>query len=133
VLAAGGTGGHLFPAQALAEELIRRGWRIVLATEERGALYAEKFPAEHRIALSAATFKTGDPIGAVAAGWNILRGTMQARTAFQVLDPAIVIGPAGGDLEQAPDHHPRAERGAGPGEPLPRRQGRRGRLRLPDP
>ena len=38
VLAAGGTGGHMFPAQALAEELTQRGWRIVLATDERGAL-----------------------------------------------------------------------------------------------
>ena len=38
VVAAGGTGGHLFPAQALAEALAARGWRIVLATDERGAL-----------------------------------------------------------------------------------------------
>ena len=36
VVAAGGTGGHLFPAQALAEEMARRGWRIVLATDRRG-------------------------------------------------------------------------------------------------
>ena len=41
VVAAGGTGGHMFPAQALAEEMIRRGWRVVLATDDRGALYAD--------------------------------------------------------------------------------------------
>ena len=92
VLAAGGTGGHLFPAQALAEALARRGWRIVLATDERGALYADKFPAEHRIPLSAATFRSGEVLGMALAGLNIARGVMQARTAFKVLDPAVVVG-----------------------------------------
>ncbi|MCL4675666.1 MAG: glycosyltransferase, partial [Pararhodobacter sp.] len=44
VIAAGGTGGHMFPAQALAEELLARGWRVVLSTDARGARYAGGFP-----------------------------------------------------------------------------------------
>ena len=49
VVAAGGTGGHLFPAQALSEALIARGWGIVLASDERVAGLAQDFPAERRI------------------------------------------------------------------------------------
>src|SRR5262249_54039579 len=45
VVAAGGTGGHLFPAEALAVALARRGVTVDLATDERAALYGEKFPA----------------------------------------------------------------------------------------
>jgi UDP-N-acetylglucosamine--N-acetylmuramyl-(pentapeptide) pyrophosphoryl-undecaprenol N-acetylglucosamine transferase len=45
VLAAGGTGGHLFPAQALAETLIKRGYQIHLMTDERVHDYGKSFPA----------------------------------------------------------------------------------------
>ena len=69
VVAAGGTGGHLFPAQALAEALIARGWAVVLASDERVAGLAQDFPAERRIGLSAATYKPGDPIGMARAGF----------------------------------------------------------------
>jgi UDP-N-acetylglucosamine--N-acetylmuramyl-(pentapeptide) pyrophosphoryl-undecaprenol N-acetylglucosamine transferase len=92
VVAAGGTGGHLFPAQALSEALIARGWTVVLATDERGAAYAGSFPASERIALSAATYRPGDPLGMVRAGLAIVRGVMQARAAFRRISPAVVVG-----------------------------------------
>jgi UDP-N-acetylglucosamine--N-acetylmuramyl-(pentapeptide) pyrophosphoryl-undecaprenol N-acetylglucosamine transferase len=92
VVAAGGTGGHLFPAEALAEALAARGWRIVLATDARGAQYAHAFPAEERIALDAATFKTTDPVGAVRGAFKIAQGVLAARKAFKRLNPAVVVG-----------------------------------------
>ncbi|HEX3916667.1 MAG TPA: undecaprenyldiphospho-muramoylpentapeptide beta-N-acetylglucosaminyltransferase [Caulobacteraceae bacterium] len=92
VVAAGGTGGHLFPAQALAQVLVNRGWRVVLATDERAQTLSKDFPAERRIPLSAATFKRGDVLGAPKAGLAILRGVMQARRELKALKPAIVVG-----------------------------------------
>jgi len=90
VVAAGGTGGHMFPAEALARELQARGWRIVLATDRRGEQYAHSFPAEERIALDAATGR--GPIGMAKAGLTIVRGVVQARAALRRLDAAVVVG-----------------------------------------
>jgi UDP-N-acetylglucosamine--N-acetylmuramyl-(pentapeptide) pyrophosphoryl-undecaprenol N-acetylglucosamine transferase len=92
VVAAGGTGGHLFPAQALAEALIARGWTIVLASDERVAGLAQDFPAERRIGLSAATYKPGDPVGMARAGLAVLRGAGQARQAYRQFGPQVVVG-----------------------------------------
>ena len=90
VVAAGGTGGHMFPAEALARELTRRGWRIVLATDHRGESYAQAFPAEERIALDAATGR--GPVGMARAGVAIARGLVKARKALTRLDAAVVVG-----------------------------------------
>ena len=92
VVAAGGTGGHLFPAEALARELQARGWRIVLATDARGAQFAAHFPAEERLALEAATFKAGDLMGMARGGLKIALGVSEARKAFGRLKPAVVVG-----------------------------------------
>ena len=92
VVAAGGTGGHLFPAEALARALIQRGWRIVLATDRRGAEYAQDFPAEERLALDAATFRLTDPVGMTRGGAQVVRGALGAFAAYHRLKPAVVVG-----------------------------------------
>ncbi len=90
VVAAGGTGGHMFPAEALARELASRGWRVVLATDARGEQYAHAFPAEERLALDAAT--GSGPIGLLKAGLAIMRGVGQARSAFDRTGADVVVG-----------------------------------------
>lgn len=92
VIAAGGTGGHLFPAQALAEALIQRGWRIVLATDARAQGFSAAFPAERRLMLATATFRPGDRLGMARAGLTICRGVLQARAALKEIAPAVVVG-----------------------------------------
>ena len=90
VVAAGGTGGHMFPAEALAREMASRGWRVVLATDHRGEQYAQAFPAEERLGLDAAT--GSGPIGLLKAGVAIVKGVGQAQTAFNRLDAQVVVG-----------------------------------------
>jgi UDP-N-acetylglucosamine--N-acetylmuramyl-(pentapeptide) pyrophosphoryl-undecaprenol N-acetylglucosamine transferase len=90
VVAAGGTGGHMFPAEALARELASRGWRVVLATDARGEQYAHAFPAEERLALDAAT--GSGPVGLLKAGLAILKGVGQAQSAFARIGADVVVG-----------------------------------------
>ncbi|HCE72862.1 MAG TPA: UDP-N-acetylglucosamine--N-acetylmuramyl-(pentapeptide) pyrophosphoryl-undecaprenol N-acetylglucosamine transferase, partial [Ruegeria sp.] len=60
MIAAGGTGGHMFPAQALAEAMLRKGWRVRLSTDARGARYTGGFPHMTEISqVSSATFARG--------------------------------------------------------------------------
>lgn len=92
LIAAGGTGGHLFPAAAFAEEMRARGWAVTLMTDERGRRYAENFPADGVEDVPAATIQGADPFKAAAAALKIGRGILAARHRLKALDPAIVAG-----------------------------------------
>ena len=93
VIAAGGTGGHMFPAQALAQEMLRRGWRVTLSTDARGARYAGGFPAEvARRTASAATFARGGIAAKLAAPVAIAAGVAQTLAWFLRDRPAAVAG-----------------------------------------
>ena len=91
VVAAGGTGGHLFPAQALAEALIARGWRIVLATDVRIESYGKDFPADRRLTIASATFR-GGPVARLTQLAVLAKGSLEARAQLKALKPAVVVG-----------------------------------------
>ena len=92
VIAAGGTGGHVFPAEALASELIARGQRVVLMTDARsGALDSPVFAGRERFVLSGAGI-AGRGIGKAArAALALGVGVAQARRALARLDARVVV------------------------------------------
>ena len=92
VIAAGGTGGHTFPAQATAQALMARGHRVLLATDPRGAAFAAKVPGAELLPIRSAIFSGRNPIRIAAASIEILRGVMQARAAFRREKPLAVVG-----------------------------------------
>ena len=79
VIAAGGTGGHMFPAQAFADEMRARGWTIALVTDERGKKYAKDFPADWRLEVEAATFGSKMPHKLLASALKLRKGTAEAK------------------------------------------------------
>jgi UDP-N-acetylglucosamine--N-acetylmuramyl-(pentapeptide) pyrophosphoryl-undecaprenol N-acetylglucosamine transferase len=92
LLAAGGTGGHLFPAEALAHELIARGWSVHLATDGRAERYAGSFPASHVHPIASSTIGSRNPLALARAFWTIWRGVRQASEVIRKIQPAVVVG-----------------------------------------
>ncbi len=93
VIAAGGTGGHMFPAQALAEAMVRKGWRVKLSTDARGARYAGGFPHVVEVEqVASATFARGGAAGKLAAPFVIGGGVTAALWGMLRDRPAVVAG-----------------------------------------
>lgn len=91
VLAAGGTGGHMMPAHALAEELMRRGHRVALITDERGARIPGLFEGVQVHILPAGRI-TKNPISWLPGLKAILAGRAMALRLFEAFTPSAVIG-----------------------------------------
>lgn len=92
LLAAGGTGGHLFPAEALAHELLSRGLAVDLVTDERGQGFGDKLPqvAVHRISAGGVAGK-----GVGTRLQNMARlglGYLQSRRLINRLKPTVAVG-----------------------------------------
>lgn len=93
VIAAGGTGGHMFPAQALAERMLRAGWRVKLSTDARGARYTGGFPHSVEIEkVASATFARGGALSKLMVPFRILGGILGAALRMMRDKPDVVVG-----------------------------------------
>lgn len=93
LIAAGGTGGHMFPAQALAEAMVRKGWRVKLSTDARGARYAGGFPHVVQVEeVASATFARGGAVAKLAVPFRIAGGVIAAVWGMLRDRPAVVVG-----------------------------------------
>jgi len=92
VLAAGGTGGHLIPAFALATELERRGHHVALITDARGAMIPGKPASLTAHVLPAGRLQGLNPLGWIRGVRAILEGRRMALRLFESFQPSAVIG-----------------------------------------
>jgi UDP-N-acetylglucosamine--N-acetylmuramyl-(pentapeptide) pyrophosphoryl-undecaprenol N-acetylglucosamine transferase len=92
LLSAGGTGGHLFPAEALALELKARGHAVHLVTDVRAEKFAGHFPAEKIHVVPSATIGSKNPLNVARALWKLWTGYRAAGSLVRSVRPAVVVG-----------------------------------------
>ncbi|OWV98216.1 UDP-N-acetylglucosamine--N-acetylmuramyl-(pentapeptide) pyrophosphoryl-undecaprenol N-acetylglucosamine transferase [Rhizobium sp. R72] len=92
LLAAGGTGGHVFPAEALAHKLKERGYSVHLVTDRRAERYAGKFPADEIHVVPSATIGSKNPVAVARSLWTLWSGMRAAKKLIARLKPAVVVG-----------------------------------------
>jgi len=92
LVAAGGTGGHLFPAEALCNVLIARGYGVELMTDERAARYNGNFPARAIHQVPAATPSGGSPFTKAKALIVLAAGTLTSHRLIKQIRPLALVG-----------------------------------------
>lgn len=92
LLSAGGTGGHLFPAEALGCELISRGWQVHLATDTRASHFLSGFEGIEVHEIRSATPSVSSPIKAIKAVASLGLGTLSALQLIRRIKPSVFVG-----------------------------------------
>jgi UDP-N-acetylglucosamine--N-acetylmuramyl-(pentapeptide) pyrophosphoryl-undecaprenol N-acetylglucosamine transferase len=92
ILAAGGTGGHMFPAKAFADALVARGAKVALVTDPRGKRYTDGFPTKDVLILPVSNADEGGIGGKIKAGMLILKSLGLVGPFMKALDPDAVVG-----------------------------------------
>jgi UDP-N-acetylglucosamine--N-acetylmuramyl-(pentapeptide) pyrophosphoryl-undecaprenol N-acetylglucosamine transferase len=92
LLAAGGTGGHLFPAEALGVELIKRGYRVRLVTDSRALRYSGLFSKDTIDVVPSETVRGRTPWSLAYTGAMLVAGTAVSLHLMRKLKPAAVVG-----------------------------------------
>jgi UDP-N-acetylglucosamine--N-acetylmuramyl-(pentapeptide) pyrophosphoryl-undecaprenol N-acetylglucosamine transferase len=92
LLAAGGTGGHLFPAEALGSVLMRRGFRVRLVTDERAVRYSGLFSEGMFDVVPSETVRSNNPLALARTGFMLALGTLTALNLVRRLRPSAMIG-----------------------------------------
>lgn len=92
ILAAGGTGGHMFPAQALARELIARGIAVTIITDRRGEGFVAALPEADSHVIRAGGVAGGSLFDRARGAVHLGLGLLQARRVLQRLDGEVVVG-----------------------------------------
>lgn len=92
LIAAGGTGGHMIPAHALSEELMRRGHRVTLLTDARGLRFPGLFEGADRHVLDSATASGMNPIAWLKAGIAIWKGAREGKRIAKAANADAVVG-----------------------------------------
>lgn len=92
LLSAGGSGGHVFPARALAEELLKRGFRVALATDTRGLKYFEGLDMSiPRHIIASGTYSSG-VMGKVSGAVELAKGFFQSLKLIRQYQPIAIVG-----------------------------------------
>lgn len=92
ILACGGTGGHMMPAEAVADKLVKAGHDVTLVTDRRGEAIGNVFQDIDRFVLGASSHMAGGLFGKIKSAFSIVTSTIKVRRLFGRRKPAVVVG-----------------------------------------
>jgi len=92
LVAAGGTGGHIFPGQSLTECLVSKGYLVTFATDKRGLQHTKNIPANNILEITSSSISLRKPLNLLLSGFKILQGIFQSIKYMVKWKPDVVVG-----------------------------------------